>query len=56
MCAKRSISLTLYCAADSDDYKKGGATKDDHWGNKVKLFVAEKKFDFDNADAPRCDA
>lgn len=44
---------TLYYAADSDDYKDGRATNHDHWGNKVKLFVAERKFDFDNADSPR---
>jgi len=44
---------TLYYAADSDDYKDGRTTNHDHWGNKVKLFVAEKKFDFDNADNPR---
>jgi uncharacterized membrane protein len=44
---------TLYYAADSDDYKEGTATSRDHWGNKIKLFVGDMKFDFDDAQAPR---
>ena len=44
---------TLYYAADSDDYKDGRETAHDHWGNKIKLFVSDKKFDFDDADSPR---
>src|SRR6516165_8549374 len=44
---------TLYYAADSDDYKDGTATSRDHWGNKIKLFVGDMKFDFDDAQTPR---
>jgi uncharacterized membrane protein len=47
---------TLYYAADSDDYKQGAATSHDHWGNKIKLFVGDTKFDFDDAQSPRRDA
>jgi len=44
---------TLYYAADSEDYREGGATNRDHWGNKIKLFVSDRKFDFDDAESPR---
>jgi len=44
---------TIYYSADSDDYKSGRDTKRDHWGNKLQLFVSEKKFDFTDADKPR---
>jgi uncharacterized membrane protein len=40
---------TLYYAADSDNYKDGAKTSHDHWGNKIKLFVRDGKFDFDDA-------
>ena len=43
----------LYYAADSEDYKDGDKTSRDHWGNKIKLFVADAKFDFDDAQSPR---
>jgi uncharacterized membrane protein len=47
---------TLYYAADSDDYKDGAKTSHDHWGNKIKLFVGDPKFDFDDAQSPRSGA
>jgi uncharacterized membrane protein len=43
----------LYYAADSDKYKDGRFTKQDHWGNKVKLYVKRGQFTIENADRPR---
>jgi uncharacterized membrane protein len=43
----------LYYAADSDKYRDGPRTSHDHWGNKLKLFVGDGKFDFDDAQSPR---
>jgi uncharacterized membrane protein len=40
---------TLYYTADSDKYNDGRATSHDHWGNKIKLYVRDTKFDFDDA-------
>jgi uncharacterized membrane protein len=47
---------TLYYTAHSDSYRNGSATSRDHWGNKVKLYVTGKKFNFDNAQRPRSGA
>ena len=47
---------TLYYAADSDDYLDGKATSRDHWGNKVKLYVGDTRFDFDDAQSAHGDA
>jgi uncharacterized membrane protein len=44
---------TLYYAANSDPYKEGRSTKHDHWGNKLKLFVSNQKFNSDHADRSR---
>jgi uncharacterized membrane protein len=44
---------TLYYTADSNNYREGRATKHDHWGNKVKLFVAKKDFKADDAQKSR---
>ncbi len=44
---------TLYYAADSDSYKSGRDTKRDHWGNKLKLFVGSKKFNYTDAEKSR---
>lgn len=44
---------TIYYAADSDGYKSGRETRRDHWGNRVKLFVGSKDFNFTDADKSR---
>lgn len=59
VCEKVDFSFqgaALYYAADSDNYTQGTATSHDHWGNKIKLFVGDTKFDFDDAQSPRRDA
>jgi uncharacterized membrane protein len=56
ICQKVDFSFqgaALYYAADSDRYKDGAKTSHDHWGNKLKLFVSDTKFDFDDAQSPR---
>ena len=44
---------TLYYTADSDSYRDSSKTSRDHWGNKIKLFVRDTKFDFDDAQTRR---
>lgn len=40
----------LYYTADSDPYREGNKTLQDHWGNKKELFVGAKDFKFDRAE------
>jgi uncharacterized membrane protein len=44
---------TIYYTADSDDYKEGGKSMTDHWGNKTQLYISDKKFKFDHAENSR---
>jgi uncharacterized membrane protein len=44
---------TLHYTADSDEYKNGSGKARDHWGNKTRLFVTEKKFTFEHAEERR---
>ena len=46
----------LYYTADSNQYKAGRATKTDHWGDKLKLFVSRKDFKSDAANQRRAGA
>jgi uncharacterized membrane protein len=49
-------SAVLYYTAHSDSYRDGRATSRDHWGNKMKLYVTSKKFNFDGAERSRSGA
>ena len=40
----------LYYTADSDPYREGNKTLQDHWGNKKELYVGTKDFKFDRAE------
>ena len=40
----------LYYTADSDPYREGNKTLQDHWGNKKELFVGTKDFKFEHAE------
>lgn len=44
---------TFFYTADSDTYKSGRDTKRYHWGNKLRLFVSDKDFNFTNAEKSR---
>lgn len=46
----------LYYSVDSDDYQDGKSTSRDHWGTKVKLYVGDTRFDFDDAQVSHADA
>lgn len=46
-------SDTFFYAANSDSYKSGRDTKRYHWGNKLRLFVSDKDFNFTNAEKSR---
>ena len=47
---------TLYYTAESDEYQEGAGTSHDHWGNKISLYVTDRRFDVDDAQTPRSGA
>jgi tetratricopeptide (TPR) repeat protein len=44
---------TLYYTADSDKFKEGSDSVQEHWGNETSLYVSSQKFNFDSAEQKR---